>query len=113
MKDNLVSNGYICMHQDAKRISVNKGYTEKEFAEKVFHIHLRIEGDNVEIGFRDLLNSDAELAKQYEKQKFGLWKMYEHDRDGYTNAKTEFIEKCNRMLQIHHSYSSSFSKTRS
>lgn len=98
VKENLVSNGYICMHQEEKRISLNKGYTENGFAEKVFHIHLRIEGDNVEIGFRDLLNSDEELAKQYEKLKLGLWKKYEHDRDGYTNAKTEFIEKCNMML---------------
>lgn len=38
--------------------------------------------------------TDEELAKQYEKLKLGLWKKYEHDRDGYTNAKTEFIEKC-------------------
>lgn len=97
-KDTLVSNGYICMSQDKARISLNKGYTENGFAEKVFHIHLRIKSDNAEIAFRDLLNSDEKLAKQYEKLKLELWKMYEHDRDGYTNAKAEFVEKCNGMV---------------
>lgn len=84
---------------DMKRVSLNKGYTKNGFSEKVFHIHLRIKGDNEEIAFRDLLNSDPELAKQYEKLKIELWKEYEHDRDGYTNAKTEFVEKCRQMIK--------------
>lgn len=92
-KDILVNNGYICMSQDKTRISLNKGYTENGFADRVFHIHLKIDGDNVEIAFRDLLNSDEKLAKQYEKLKLSLWEQYEHDRDGYTKAKTKFIEK--------------------
>lgn len=96
-KDTLTANGYICMHQEGKRISLNKGYTENGFAEKVFHIHLRITGDNAEIAFRDLLNSDEKLARQYEELKLSLWKKYEHDRDGYTDAKTEFVENCNKM----------------
>lgn len=99
-KDKLVANGYICMHEEAKRISLNKGYTENGFAEKVFHIHLRITGDNAEIAFRDLLNSDEALAKEYEELKLGLWKKYEHDRDGYTDAKAEFIEKCKLLKKI-------------
>lgn len=99
VKDILVTNGYICMCQDKKRISLNKGYTENGFAERVFHIHLRIDGDNDEIAFRDLLNSDEKLAKQYEKLKLDIWKAYEHDRDGYTNAKTEFVKKCNMMIK--------------
>lgn len=33
------------------------------------------------------------IAKQYEALKLSLWKKYEHDRDGYTNAKSEFILK--------------------
>jgi GrpB-like predicted nucleotidyltransferase (UPF0157 family) len=31
------------------------------------------------------------IAKEYEKLKLDLWKQYEHNRDGYTQAKTEFI----------------------
>lgn len=97
VKDILVANGYICMSQSKNRVSFNKGYTEEGFAEKVFHVHARIVGDNAEIAFRDLLNSNPELAKRYEELKLSLWKQYEHDRDGYTNAKTEFVEMCNRL----------------
>lgn len=91
-KDTLVSNGYICMSFDEKRASFNKGYTENGFAEKVFHIHLRYEGDNDEIAFRDYLNLHPDTAKEYERLKLGLWKKYEHDRDGYTDAKTDFVQ---------------------
>ena len=31
--------------------------------------------------------------KEYEALKLELWKKYEHDRDAYTDAKTEFIRK--------------------
>ena len=36
----------------------NKGYTENGFAERVFHIHIRLFGDNVEIAFRDLTDAN-------------------------------------------------------
>lgn len=89
----LGKNGYIVMSADEKRISLNKGYTENGFAEKVFHLHVRLEGDKDEIYFRDYLNAHADVAKEYEELKLRLWKQYEHDRDAYTQAKTEFIKK--------------------
>ncbi|MBD5545032.1 MAG: GrpB family protein [Lachnospiraceae bacterium] len=92
-KDSLVNSGYICMAQNADRISFNKGYTENGFAEKVFHLHLRYAGDNNELYFRDYLMEHPEVAYEYEKMKLELWKKYEHDRDGYTNAKAEFVQK--------------------
>ncbi|MCR5648626.1 MAG: GrpB family protein [Oscillospiraceae bacterium] len=33
------------------------------------------------------------MAKEYETLKLRLWKQYEHDRDAYTDAKTDFISK--------------------
>ena len=81
------------MCEENARLDFNKGYTENGFAEKVFHIHVRRPGDNDEIIFRDYLNAHADVAKEYEKMKLGLWKKFEHNRDGYTNAKTEFIRK--------------------
>lgn len=33
------------------------------------------------------------IAKEYEKLKLSLWKAYEHDRDGYTDAKYEFVNE--------------------
>lgn len=87
-------NGYIVMHESSiPRISLNKGYTKQGFAEKVFHIHLRILGDNDELYFRDYLNAYSNVAKEYERLKLSLWKKFEYDRDGYTNAKTDFIKK--------------------
>ncbi|MDC7126661.1 MAG: GrpB family protein [Spirochaetales bacterium] len=62
MKELLVENGYISMSEDKDRISLNKGYTEKGFAEKVYHLHLRYEGDNDELYFRDYLQSYPNTA---------------------------------------------------
>lgn len=78
---------------EVNRISFNKGYTEDGFAEKVFHLHLRHEGDNAEIRFRDCLRANPSVAKEYEALKLSLWKRFEHDRDGYTEAKSEFVCK--------------------
>ena len=89
----IVNNGYICMSQSEDRISFNKGYTENGFAERVFHLHLRYAGDNDELYFRDYLIEFPDIAKEYEKLKLSLWKEHEHNRDSYTNAKTEFVKK--------------------
>lgn len=86
-------NGFVRMSSDAKRISLNKGYTTNGFADKVYHLHIRFVGDNNELYFRDYLNEHQEIAIAYEQMKLKLWKKYEHDRDGYTNAKTAFVEK--------------------
>ena len=92
-KDLIVSNDYICMSQSENGLSFNKGYTENGFAERVFHLHLRHAGDNKELYFRDYLTEHPETAKEYEDLKLKLWKQYEHDRNGYTNAKEEFVKK--------------------
>ena len=91
VKDLIVQNGYICMAENTQNISFNKGYTENGFAEKVFHLHLRYWGNNDELYFRDYMNDNPMIAKVYEKLKLSLWKSYEHNRDGYTNAKHEFV----------------------
>ena len=83
--------GFLRMSEEENRISMNYGYTENGFSEKVYHLHLRFSGDNDELYFRDYMTQHPELAKAYESLKLELWKRFEHDRDGYTNAKTEFI----------------------
>ena len=91
VKEILIQNGYICMSEQPNRKSFNLGYTSEGFAEKVFHLHLRYWGDNDELYFRDYMNENPSLAKQYEELKLSLWKKFEHDRDGYTSAKTSFV----------------------
>lgn len=93
IKEKLVKSGYICMSEEENRKSFNKGYTDKGFADRVFHIHLRYDGDNDELYFRDYMNSHPELAKEYEELKISLWKKYEHKRDAYTDAKSAFVKQ--------------------
>ena len=81
------------MSANESRISLNKGYTENGFAEKVFHLHVRLSGDVDEIYFRDYLNTHPAVAKEYVQLKLRLCKQYEHNRDTYTEAKTEFVKK--------------------
>lgn len=95
----LQNRGYIIMSSSQNRISLNKGYTENGFAERVFHLHIRLENDIDEIYFRDYLNAHSDIAKDYEQLKLRLWKEYEHDRDGYTQAKTEFIKKYTELAK--------------
>ena len=87
------SHGYIIMSESHTRVSLNYGYTESGFAEKVFHYHIRLKGDTDEIYFRDYLIAHPDIAHEYEKLKLKLWKEYEHNRDAYTNAKSDFVKK--------------------
>lgn len=85
--------GFVRMSKEPSRISFNRGYTKSGFSVKVFHVHLRYYGDNDELYFRDYLNEHTQIAKEYEAIKLRLWKQFEHNRDAYTNAKTEFVKK--------------------
>ena len=99
-KAQIINCGYICMSESEKGLSFNKGYTENGFAERVFHLHLRYTGNHNELYFRDYLNEFPDIAKEYEKLKLSLWNEYEHDRDAYTNAKTEFVKKYTEQAKM-------------
>ena len=71
-KKSIIQNSYICMSEQKDRISFNKGYTETGFVERVFHLHLRYDGDNDELYFRDYLNEHPAAAKEYETLKLIL-----------------------------------------
>jgi len=68
-----------------------KGYTPRGFEGQAFHLHVRYSGDWNELYFRDYLQKHQDVATQYGELKMRLQKVYEHDRDGYTQAKTAFI----------------------
>ena len=91
--DALSRAGYRCMNRENGKRSYNKGYTEVGFAEKVFHLHLTHLGEQPEVVFRDYLNTHPDDAKAYEELKLSLWKPFEHNRDGYTEAKTAFVRE--------------------
>lgn len=75
------------------KMTFNKGYTPNGFAKKVFHLHVRFWGDWDELYFRDYLLIHKDIAEEYGKLKQELEEQYERDRDGYTEAKTQFIKK--------------------
>lgn len=99
VEHSLSKQGYLCMSRSGSRLSFNKGYTESGFSERVFHLHIRYAGDNDELYFRDYLNENPVAAREYEKLKLSLWKVYEHDRDGYTNAKSDFVSDVTRKAK--------------
>ena len=100
LKTSLPSPKYIClcgagltMSTPPPHLMFLKGYLPDGFAEKVYHIHVRYPGDHDELYFRDYLIAHPETAAEYAALKRKLFENYEHDRDGYTAAKGEFIKK--------------------
>lgn len=91
IKERLIGAGYILMSESDCRMSFNKGYTPAGYAARVFHIHVRTTGDTDETCFRDYLNRHEDTAKEYESLKLSLCKEYKHNRDGYTQAKSSFV----------------------
>ena len=93
---NMQSVGYRYINQPNNPVShlyFVKGYTPQGFKGQVFHVHIDYKGDWDELYFRDYLLTHPETADEYGKLKLALQKKYEHDRDGYTNAKTDFIKR--------------------
>ncbi len=91
--ERIESSGFTKMSESDGRVSLNCGYTDTGFAEKVYHVHLRYAGNHDELYFRDYLNDHPDIAEEYQQLKLGLWHTYEHNRDAYTAAKTEFVKK--------------------
>jgi len=94
--DKMKSTGYIYSPQPnnpAPHMMFMKGYTIQGFDGQVYHVHVRYSGDWDELYFRDYLKVHPEVAREYGELKIQLQKLFEHDRDGYTVAKTEFIRK--------------------
>lgn len=70
-----------------------KGYYPEGCAEYTFHIHVRRSGDWGELYFRDYLAENPDVAAEYARLKTALAEKYRFDRDAYTLAKSEFVEK--------------------
>ncbi|WP_187368476.1 MULTISPECIES: GrpB family protein [Eubacterium] len=85
---------------DPVKLSFNKGYTPEGFADRVYHLHVRYFGNWSELYFRDFLIAHPNVAGEYERLKLKLWKQYEHDRDGYTEAKTDFVKRYSDMAKV-------------
>jgi len=70
-----------------------KGYHITGIKEQTFHIHMGEHNHSLwdRLYFRDYLRQNTETLKEYEKLKLELAEKYRYDREGFTNAKTDFI----------------------
>ncbi|MCD7962053.1 MAG: GrpB family protein [Rikenellaceae bacterium] len=96
MSEKLKNNGWILNdrpQQHAPHLLFLKGYTLDGFENEVFHLHVRYVGDWDEIHFRNSLVNHSETAKEYAELKSVLANKFRNDRDGYTEAKTDFMKK--------------------
>ncbi|QWC00717.1 GrpB family protein [Mycoplasmatota bacterium] len=97
IKNKLEKESYIC-HKQKDMFKNNslmclKGYSEKGFEEKVFHIHIKVLNNHKELYFRDYLKEHPEIARAYGELKLELMKKYKHHRDHYTDSKSDFINR--------------------
>ena len=94
----ILDHGYVVMYPQRDLsafydiIAYFKGYTPRGFAGTVVHNHIRRCGDWGELYFRDYLRDNPDVAAAYAALKHGLKERFEHDRDGYTKAKSDFVQ---------------------
>ena len=91
--------------RNAKRIShIGSTAVERICAKPIVDILLEVADgvscDNDEMLLRDYLNSHPNIAHEYGSLKIELQKRFKHDRDGYTNAKTDFITRHTRQAKL-------------
>lgn len=84
--------------------SFNKGYTPLGFADRVFHLHIRMPGSWGELYFRDYLIEHPKTASDYAALKKLLALKYRYDRDKYTDAKSEFINRYTEIARKLYTY---------
>ncbi len=80
-------------------MSFVKGYTIQGFSGQAYHVHVRYNGDWDEIRYRDYLINHKDIAKEYEALKLKLASRYKNNREAYTDSKTDFIEKINKLTR--------------
>jgi GrpB-like predicted nucleotidyltransferase (UPF0157 family) len=99
---NMQTKGYIYLEQPEKpppHMMFIKGYTPEGFKGQAFHVHIRYSGDLDELYFRDYLLTHPEAAADYSRLKLKQKQKFEYDRDGYTDAKTDFIKRITELAR--------------
>lgn len=97
--DQLINIGYIVNTPVKDIIMYIKGYGKFGYNGQGYHIHIREYADHNEFYFRDYLIAHPEAAKEYGKLKQTLQQEFKHNRDGYTYAKSKFINTINELAR--------------
>ncbi|WP_431637165.1 GrpB family protein [Dyella sp. KULCS107] len=72
-------------------------------AHRTHHLHLVPYGSELwraRLGFRDALRANAHLAQEYAQLKLDMANKYRHDREAYTQSKTEFVQQVLKSLDL-------------
>ncbi|NPV07756.1 MAG: GrpB family protein [Anaerolineae bacterium] len=89
----LVALGYTYFPEHEAEIP-DRRYLDRQGEDGSYHVHMvEIGGDFWErhLLFRDYLRAHPEVAAEYDRLKRDLAQRYGTDREGYTNAKTDFV----------------------
>ncbi len=95
----MTAQGYNYMHDQTDHIMVVKGYSPEGFKGQCYHIHMGPKDHDAlwdRIYFRDYLKANPSIAREYAALKRELALRHRNDREAYTEAKTEFIERVTR-----------------
>ncbi|KUK88937.1 MAG: hypothetical protein XE04_1923 [Marinimicrobia bacterium 46_43] len=74
-----------------------KGFTPEVFQGQAYHVYVRFPAEWDEIRFRDDQRHHRDKALEYEALKIALTEEFQYERDGYRNAKGDFIQKINTL----------------
>lgn len=102
LKTQLLKAGYLYSHKPenpSPHMMFMKGYTNDGFKGQAYHLHVRYLGDWNELYFRDYLKAHNDVAHAYGELKLSLKEKYEHNRDAYTEAKTDFISRYTELAR--------------
>lgn len=72
-----------------------KGISREGITSQIYHIHMAEKEHPIwdKVYFRDYLIERPELARKYEGLKKVLAEEHKHNRDEYTEGKTEFVKQ--------------------
>ena len=106
--ERMEENEYLHMKKQTRHLMFVKGYGKNGLESESYHIHmgpLDQEWLWDRVFFRDLLRSDRKEAHNYEYLKRELASRHRNDREAYTEAKSEYIERATKeakaRLKVH------------
>jgi GrpB-like predicted nucleotidyltransferase (UPF0157 family) len=96
----LQSIGYIYVPEYEQDMPDRRYFYKGRKVEDDFHLHM-VEAESPfwkrHFAFRDYMRKHPEDVKEYELLKLILAKKFGEDRNGYTDAKTEFITRIEKI----------------
>jgi GrpB-like predicted nucleotidyltransferase (UPF0157 family) len=90
----ILESGYTTSREFNAMLPDRRWFMRSSGGRRTHHLHVVVSGSRMwheRLVFRDKLRSSAMLAKQYGDLKLELASRFKHDREAYTDAKSEFV----------------------